>query len=369
MKILLLGEFSNVHTTLAKGLRLLGHEVTLASDGDGWKDYPRDVDLRRPSLGALSSAVYFCRLIKQFREFRGYDIVQLINPIFLPLKAERMGVFYKYLRRHNRRIVLGAFGMDHYYVKACLDCKTFRYSDFNFGNILRHSEENDIFVRDWLNGSKGLLHEQIAADCDAIVSGLYEYHAALEACGVTDKVRFIPFPIELPERATAREHAAGDPVRFFIGIQQSRSEYKGTDIMYRALKRVGERYPEGCSIDAVFSVPFGEYVERMNAGNVILDQLYSYTPAMNALEAMAKGLVVVGGGEPENYDILDEKELRPIVNVQPDEEDVYRQLCRLVERRDELLPRLSAESREYIRRHHEYVAVARRYEELYKEIL
>ena len=113
MKILLLGEFSNVHTTLAKGLRLLGHEVTLASDGDGWKDYPRDVDLRRPSLGALSSAVYFCRLIKQFREFRGYDIVQLINPIFLPLKAERMGVFYKYLRRHNRRLVLGAFGMDH----------------------------------------------------------------------------------------------------------------------------------------------------------------------------------------------------------------------------------------------------------------
>ena len=317
MKILLLGEFSNVHTTLAKGLRQLGHEVTLASDGDGWKDYPRDVDLRRPSLGALSSAAYFCRLIKKFRQFRGYDIVQLINPIFLPLRAERMGVFYKYLRRHNRRIVLGAFGMDHYYVKACLDCKTFRYSDFNFGNTIRHSEENDIFVRDWLNGSKGRLHEQMAADCDAIVSGLYEYHAALAACGVTDKVCFIPFPIELPERATARKHVAGDPVRFFIGIQQSRSEYKGTDIMYRALKRVGERYPEGCSIDAVF----------------------------------------------------DEKELRPIVNVQPDEEDVYRQLCRLVERRDELLPRLSAESREYIRRHHEYVAVARRYEELYKEIL
>ena len=93
MKILLLGEFSNVHTTLAKGLRLLGHEVTLASDGDGWKDYPRDVDLRRPSLGALSSAAYFCRLIKKFRQFRGYDIVQLINPIYLPLKAERMGVF------------------------------------------------------------------------------------------------------------------------------------------------------------------------------------------------------------------------------------------------------------------------------------
>ena len=44
MKILLLGEYSNVHNTLAQGLRALGHEVVVASSGDGWKDYPRDID-------------------------------------------------------------------------------------------------------------------------------------------------------------------------------------------------------------------------------------------------------------------------------------------------------------------------------------
>ena len=33
MRILLLGEYSNVHATLAKGLKALGHEVVLASDG------------------------------------------------------------------------------------------------------------------------------------------------------------------------------------------------------------------------------------------------------------------------------------------------------------------------------------------------
>ena len=47
MKILLLGEYSNVHATLAKGLRALGHEVTVASNGDFWKNYPRDTDLAR----------------------------------------------------------------------------------------------------------------------------------------------------------------------------------------------------------------------------------------------------------------------------------------------------------------------------------
>ena len=47
MKILLLGEYSNVHATLAEGLRTLGHQVTVASNGDFWKNYPRDINLDR----------------------------------------------------------------------------------------------------------------------------------------------------------------------------------------------------------------------------------------------------------------------------------------------------------------------------------
>ena len=47
MKILLLGEYSNVHATLADGLRKLGHQVTVLSNGDFWKNYPRDIDLVR----------------------------------------------------------------------------------------------------------------------------------------------------------------------------------------------------------------------------------------------------------------------------------------------------------------------------------
>lgn len=37
MKILLLGEFSNLHWTLAEGLRKLGHEVCVVSNGDRWE--------------------------------------------------------------------------------------------------------------------------------------------------------------------------------------------------------------------------------------------------------------------------------------------------------------------------------------------
>ena len=89
---------------------------------------------------------------------------------------------------------------------------------------------------------------------------------------------------------------------------------------------------------------------------------------MNSLEAMARGMIVVGGGEPENYAILNEDELRPIVNVEPNEECVYNALCSLVEHRADRVPRLQRQSVEYIARHHDYLKVARRYEQLYKSL-
>ena len=61
MKILLLGEYSNVHWTLAEGLRQLGHTVTVVSNGDFWKNYPRDIDLSR-TLEKLGGLRYMAKL-------------------------------------------------------------------------------------------------------------------------------------------------------------------------------------------------------------------------------------------------------------------------------------------------------------------
>lgn len=358
MKILLLGEYSNVHNTLGNALRRMGHDVTVASDGDGWKKYPRDVNLLRTSNRLFPSLAYLWRLKQTFRKFRDYDVVQIINPIFLSLKAERILPYYRYLRRYNRSVFLGAFGMDYYYVKACLDCTTFRYSDFNIGQEVRQSADNDLWIRDWLQGEKGKINRYIAHDCNGIISGLYEYHVAYTPY-FPEKTMFIPFPIDLSS-CQFRLRGKGTKVSFFIGIQRTRSIYKGTDVMLRALQRVVERYPNDCELVRVESVPFAEYRTLLQHCDVLLDQLYSYTPAMNALEAMAQGLVVVGGGEPENYQILGEKDLFPLINVRPNEEDVYQALCRLVEQRISL-PALSADSRTYIERHHNSLKVAQRY--------
>lgn len=358
MKILLIGEYSNVHWTLAEGLRALGHEVCVASNGDFWKNYTRDIDLVRRSYSKADTMRYFAKVWWALRKMRGYDVVQIINPMFFELKAERIRPIYDYLRRHNKRVFLGAYGMDYYWVNVCRTSQTFRYSDFNFGSRLRTDDIAMAEVHDWIGTEKGRLNQEIAADCDGIVAGLYEYYACYNQV-FPDKTRFIPFPINTDTTVRTAPTVA-DKVRFFIGVQKARGRYKGTDVMLRALESVAAAHPDKCEVVKAESVPFPVYQHMMDSSHVLLDQLYSYTPAMNGLLAMAKGLVLVGGGEPENYEILGEKELHPIVNVVPDYDDVRDKLEQLA-LHPERIALLSNESRTYIERHHDYRKVAQQY--------
>lgn len=364
MRILLLGEFSNVHWTLACALRNLGHEVCVVSNGDEWKGYPSDITLIRQP-GRWSGIPYLIRVLQLLPKLRGYDVVQLINPVhFIDLRAERGIKIYDYLRKHNKRIFLGAFGYDYYYVYDSIVNRTLRYCDYYTPTREIEHDWNKANEHDWMYTYKKEANIHIANTCDGIISGLYEYDVAYRNV-FPEKTIFIPFPITIDPIQEIRKH---NKVRFFIGIQRHRSQLKGTDIMLRALERLQTDYPERMEIVKAESVPFVKYKEMMNGCDILLDQLYSYTPAMNALQAMSQGLIIVGGGEPENYTILNENELRPIINVQPEEEDVYSQLEALV-LHPERIPQLKRESIEYIRRHHDSIKVARQYLEFWSRSL
>lgn len=365
MKILLLGEYSNVHSTLADGLRCLGHTVTVVSNGDFWKNYPRDIDVSRCS-GKIGGIRLFLKIISILPKLKGYDIVQLINPIFFELKAIHISPLYHYLRKHNRKIVLGAFGMDYYWVYENITHKPLRYSDFNIGNKLRTDKDALIYINDWIGTDKEVLNRRIANDCDSIVAGLYEYWVTYNAV-FPNKTVFIPFPIrakKVPVPISCKY-----PIKIFIGINRQRSSYKGTDIMLKAAKAIAKDYPEKVLLTIAESMPFSKYVITMQQSDVIIDQLYSYTPAMNALEAMSRGLIVVGGGEPENYNIIGECQLKPIINVEPNYDSVYAKLKSLVINDIENITKLKRQSVEYVSRHHDYIKVAKQYEQLYASLI
>ncbi len=364
MRILLLGDYSNVHATLAEGFKVLGHECVVASDGDGWKNYPRDIDLKR-EYGLKGNVSYLWRLMKALPRMKGYDVVQLINPMFLELKSERIFPIYKYLRRHNKKVVLGSFGMDYYWVYVNTYQRPLRYGDFNFGNTIRTDEEAERYRREWIGTPKEKLNRMIAADCDGIAAELYEYWVTYRQ--FKDKMRFIPAPIKMPETTAEGSYRKNGVVRIFVGISKNRSAYKGTDIMLKAARAVQAKYPERLFLQVAEGVPFAQYQEMLNGSDAILDQLYSYTPAMNSLLAMSKGIINIGGGEPENYDILGEKELRPIINVLPTYESCYEEIEKLV-LHSERIPLLQEQSIAYVKKHHDYIKVAQQYIDFYKTL-
>lgn len=359
MKILLLGEYSNLHWTLAEGLRTLGHNVTVASDGDGFKSHTRDIDLKRKSSGLSDTfdtikSVYF-----NLDNFKGYDVVQLINPCFTPLNVNVNKYLFRFLRKNNKKIYLGAFGDDAYWLKACLNKKTFRYSEFYIGDKANDLVGNTHLKKIWrAGGARERLNTEIANTCDGIIACLYEYFVSYESY-FDDKLTYIPLPVDL-SKISEENSIISDKIRFFVGINKARSQFKGTDRFYKILNDVKRKYPDKIAIHSVESVPYSEYKNILNNSDVVLDQLYSYSPAMNGLLSLAMGKVLFSGGEPEMYKLLNEYENRPIINVLPFDDDIFIKIEKIVQNKDRISV-IAENGRKFIAKHHDHLKVAKQY--------
>lgn len=371
MRILFMGDASNMHNCLAGQLRRLGHDVTVASHGSRWMNTERDIDLFRPA-GHWGAVRYLARIVGALPKLRGFDIVQLVNPIFLDLKPAKVRPVFDYLKRHNRAVVLSALGTDYVYYAACHDGHTYRYSDYFVGSEPSpyvgspeyHAQEQDNWRQPFMKRHNDYIVDRI----DGAVACLWEYYVAYRPV-LGNRVAYAGIPIDLDTVDYTPLEREPQRVRFFLGIQRDRTLIKGTDRLLDALRRVHDRHPDKCEMEVVENVPYHEYVERMRSSHVLLDQIYSYTPATNALLAMAQGLVAVSGGEPEYYDLIGERDNRPIINVDPRVEgDIDRQLEHIIAHK-RLLPEMSRNSRAFVERHHNVADIARRYLDFWNKIL
>jgi hypothetical protein len=358
-KVLLMGEFSNVHWTLAEGLRKEGHLVTVASKGDGWKDYKRDIDLRFTSKKEV--ARFFFNILFS-SEYTGYDYVQFIN--FRFLYPEERDIYNKWvfaaLKKRNKAVYLGAFGDDYYWAKACAE-HVFPYSNYD---ALASGFSDNIYYSQMLrlaNPSAKKLNHYMATQANGIVAGLYDYHTSYERTEFNDKLSFIPFPINLdniPRQTNTLQ--PGEKLRIFLGIQQSRSQWKGTDKLHAWLKEYTQLHATETELSVAVSVPYDQYVHLYDSSHVFVDQLYSQGFAMNALHALAKSKIVLSGGEEAMYALYGNTESKPVWNITPDKEQVFQQLDSIRENKQRIA-QWGEEARLFVEQHHHYVTVARQY--------
>lgn len=357
MRILLLGDYSGLHLTLSEGLRILGHDVTVASDGDGFKNYRRDIDLKRNSSNLKDTLSNLFTIYSNLKNFKDYDIVQITNPCFTTQNIRVNIELYRYLRRHNKKIFLGAFGDDYFWIKACLD-QRYKYSEFYIGDEKNLRTKSGYLEDNWLGTKRQDVNIEMAESCNGIIACLYEYYEAYKE-SYSEKLVYIPLPVNMGE-VKLKELPSLDKINFFIGINKARNEFKGTDILYEVVQQLALSYPDDAMVTKVESVMYSEYLSRIQDAHVVLDQLYSYSPAMNGLLTMALGKVLVGGGEAEMYNLLQETELRPIVNVYPEKHDIYGKLENLVLHKNTIKER-AKDGRTFIEKHHDYMKVAQQY--------
>lgn len=372
MKILLIGEASFLHNTLKKGLVERGHRVLTMSDGNGWHDAPRDIDLRRDGRwGKLGGLRVVWQLLRHLPQLCGNDVVQIHNYQFVPLMYRWNTLLLRFLKLTNRCVVKGCFGDDPQIFRRQAQGVP-AYSDTFWSGQLQNAEKHRDRIAEVVEHGAEASWRNTTAMADALVACLYEYWLDYNEPPYAAKLHYIPLPMECEEmvRWCDLTTSPSHHLTILIGLQPKRDFMKGAMKIATFVEEVARRHPGRVQIKYVEGVPYDEYMHLLAEADVLVDQLYSYTPSMNSLAAMARGTVVIGGGEEEYYEFIGEKTLRPIINVRPDASD--EENIATIERAlftDGTLERMRHESIEFVRKYHDYRRVAEQYEQIYSSLL
>lgn len=325
MKILFIGDYSNLHACLAAELRRNGHDITVLSDKGAYMNTHADIYLDR-TPGMMGGAKYLYRLFSILPSLKGYDAVQLINSNFLKLRPGKIKYFFERLRDQNGKMFLTLAGNDYFFVKACAEARMFRFSEFKVGDKpTEFHEGNPAHMYGWISDANRRWSEYLYEKIDGAMAILPEYDmAARDVLG--QRLAFTNLPVDLTTLPYSPLETDG-PLRIFIGMRGGMEIQKGTAKMLAICKDLKREMPDRIEVECVRNLPLSEYLRRMSESHIVLDQLYSYSPATNALQAMALGRVAGSGAQPEYYEYIGNPESRPVMCLSPLENNLKERLA------------------------------------------
>lgn len=358
----MLGDYSNLHASLAKEFRKRGHEVTLVSDRGGYMKTEADVEMRRRP-GILGSFAYLYRVMAALPSWLGYDVVQLINPQFLSLKPGKLKIIFDILKKNNRSVFLTLCGNDHYFVKDCVDSDLFRFSEFRIGK-----EKAPLVLCDpnreagWLISAHADYTRHLYNNLDGAMSTLPEYDMSARHHMDPEKLVFTNLPISLENLKFTPMNLDG-PIRVLIGMREGMEIQKGTARMLDICKDLEKEMAGQFEVKVVKNLPLADYLNELRNSHIVIDQLYSYSPGMNALQTMAFGRITASGAQPEYYQYIGEN-TQPIFCLTPleDTETIKNRLKELI-LDAKRLKSMSEEGRRLVERHNDVGKVASLFEE------
>lgn len=336
MRILFIGDYSNLHTTLAKELRRMGHHADVLSDGCGHMNLQTDIYLKRES-GLIGGIKYLFNLFELLPRIKDYDVVQLVNTNFLSLKPQKIKYFFDIIKRQNKSVFLTLAGNDYYYCKACFDAKIFRYSEFKIGDEFTQAHRlKPEHLYGWISNANKLWAEYLLQNITGAMAVLPEYEMPVKDL-LGDRVAFTNLPIDFSELPTSQYHFENDKVNILVGMRSGYEDMKGVKTLYKIAQEIESEMPDKVKLNLAKDLPFKDFLGMVAHSDIILDQLYAYSPAMTALYGMSMGKVVGTGAQPEYYAAIGNPPERPIFSLSPFDKDIKERLARLINNKEEIL--------------------------------
>lgn len=374
MRILIIGEFSSFSKNLSTGFRALGHECFVFSWGDGFKKIDEDgahysvcykIEEVRHFFSykrLINRYNYYCSSIK-LRKFvnslkskEKWDVVLVINPVFL--KRNPFDIFF------SQRMIFSLVGSkENIFLSACGGDVPFydywsvkKWKNWELINYKKKDALSDKSIRHF---------KRCASFINKVIPVAYDYAEAWRKSKYAKSFRVyptIPLPVD-PSGFNVINEINGRIV-VFHGI--TRPEEKGTSYIIKAMDRLHEKYPEKVECVAKGGLPLKEYLSLMDRANIVIDQTFSVGGGMNALYALSKGKVLLGGNEPENANEYGtDSDSIPIINILPDSDQIFNQLERLILNPKEIM-RLSLLGRTYVEMVHDSRKIASMYIDIFQ---
>lgn len=369
MKILLLGDASNYHRALSAGLARMGHDVTLASDGSGWMCTGRDIDMSRPGYGKLGGALLWLRLRTLMRgAFRGYDVVQLSGPGFASLKPVRLKALFDALRKANGSVFMTALGTDSVYVSTMTgDNPPLRYSEWHVGRCRSAwSRTPEAGYDAWTSPELAAYTDYVYEKVDGVVSALYEYHRVVETAKPGIALAYGGIPVDLDSLPAPCQPNPDGPLKILLAAHRGREAEKGADMLFPLVRDFAADHSGEVSLLTPRNMPYTEFLRSLCGTDIMVDQLYSYTPATSALLGMALGAIPVSGAEPEFAEFIGEACPLPLINVQPTEPEALLPRLEQIIRDRRLLTDMRLKARKFVEKHNSADVVARRFDAFWR---
>lgn len=348
LKILLFGEFSGLHYNLKKALIQKGHSVTLASNGDGYKQFPSDIFINNSHNGLFTYSKNILDPFINIDLFSGYDVVQIINPFFPNMRLFPRRKFFNKIIARNKKVFLLAAGSDAQYWQVAR--KRLRYGPFD--DTLKYDYRRKTY---YMQNTKSLTYNNwLGNSVHGIIPVMYDYQVGYEKFPNLTKI--IPIPIDLQHTMYAPNKLNGK-IQVLHGL--TRYGFKGTKHIEKAFTILESKYPNEFAFKILGNTNIDNYLKILTQCNVLVDQTSSYSLGVNALMAMAKGKIVLGGAEPESLDHLPNN-TNPAINITPDHNSIVEGLEKVLKRKNDFI-RWGLASRNFVENWHCSKIIAKRF--------